>query len=101
MVSTAAAAMQTAMGLAEKFPVVGKIAEGIVYVKAVADTAANNKEDCAQVSKRCDVVKAVFESCAREYSKNGGPGEGQLLGLQNLRDGLDQMKAVVAKHSKR
>ena len=93
--------MQTAMGLAEKFPIVGKIAKGILYVKEVADTAEHNKKHCAQVSIRCDAVAAALESCAREYSANGGPGESQRLGLQNLRDGLAQMTAVVEKHSKR
>eukprot|EP00505_MAST-04D_sp_SCG-Rhode-Island_P003745 Stramenopile-MAST_4_protein_3745 len=101
LVSNAAAAMQTTMGFAEKFPIVGNIAKGLLYIKEVADTAEHNKKHCAQVSKRCDAVAAALESCAREYSAHGGPGESQLLGLKNLRDGLAQMKAVVEKHSKR
>jgi hypothetical protein len=89
------------MGLAEKLPLVGSIAEGILYVKEVADTAEHNKKNCAKIAKRCDTLAVTVESCAREYAANGGPGEKQLLGLQNLRDGLARMTAVVKKHSKR
>ena len=101
MVANAAAAIQTIMGLAEKLPLVGSIAEGILYVKEVADTAEHNKKNCAKIAKRCDTLAVTVESCAREYAANGGPGEKQLLGLQNLRDGLARMTAVVKKHSKR
>ena len=101
-VANAAAAIQTIMGLAENIPLVGNIAEGILYVKEVADTAEHNKKNCAKVAKRCDALAVAVESCAREYAANdSGPGEKQLLGLQNLRDGLARMTAVVKKHSKR
>ena len=101
LVANAAAAIQTIMGLAEKLPLVGSIAEGILYVKEVADTAEHNKKNCAKIAKRCDTLAVAVESCAREYAANGGPGEKQLLGLKHLRDGLARMTAVVKKHSKR
>ena len=102
LVANAAAAIQTIMGLAEKVPLVGNIAEGILYVKEVADTAEHNKKNCAKIAKRCDALAVAVESCDQKYAANdSGPGEKQLLGLEALRDGLVKMKDVVLKHSKR
>ena len=76
LVANAAAAIQTIMGLAEKVPLVGNIAEGILYVKEVADTAEHNKKNCAKIAKRCDALAVAVESCAQKYAANDSvPGE--------------------------
>ena len=68
LVANAAAAIQTIMGLAEKFPVMGKIAEGILYVKEVADTAEHNKKNCAKIVKQKALSNTLNSLCQKFLS---------------------------------
>ena len=95
----AVAALKTVLDLAETVPVLGNIVEALQYVKSVADTATHNKKNCAKVSKRCEALALMLESCVREYSEHGGPKRSQVHGLTDLSAGLGRMKTVVDKHA--
>ena len=79
-------------------PIVGAVVTLCKQIYTITDTEKRNRENCKKVSKRCRAIVLAITECAKEYQRSGSITKGQEDGLHDLKDALDELRAVVEKY---